>query len=296
MTEQAPVASVYAANLLRFYSFDLGERTIADLLAQWQADHPEDWVRLAVIEALYQGRYKAVSVEQILAFWRRRGQPLHHFNHDFERLVCNKLPRNLSPSHRLPEPSSSDRSRPQSNVVNFPASFRRPEPTPAIAIDPPETITPPEAPETGKFPSARLREVLQSDSELAASANNDRPSPPRSKSSLSQTLATQKPSVPEPLKKAAPLIMPDFGLTAPHLSLKLRIQLAALYHPNWIVAVESNPLIRRSIHRSTQLPKPVEPDSQPIAQPKSQSEPVKQTTPAEKLPSPIDDDLTSDLW
>ena len=50
------------------------------------------WVRLATIEALYQGRYKAISVKQILIFWQRRGQPICHFNLEFEAIVTHQLP------------------------------------------------------------------------------------------------------------------------------------------------------------------------------------------------------------
>ncbi|MGA7932164.1 MAG: hypothetical protein WCA35_01155 [Kovacikia sp.] len=94
----------YAASLLRHYSFEMDEFTVEQLLAYWLETYPVNWVRLAVIEALYQGRYKAVSVEQILVLWKRRGQPRYHFNHEFERLVCDKFPRNLlSPVDAQPE-------------------------------------------------------------------------------------------------------------------------------------------------------------------------------------------------
>ncbi|MES1023181.1 hypothetical protein ABN584_09800 [Gloeocapsa sp. BRSZ] len=83
------------AALLIHYSFDLGGYTSSELIEQWFANYPEKWVRAAVIEALYRGRYKAVSVNQILAVWQRRGDALHHFNHEFERLVCADLPETL---------------------------------------------------------------------------------------------------------------------------------------------------------------------------------------------------------
>ena len=51
---------------------------------------------MAVIESLYRGRYKAISVEQILTIWLRRGQPFHRFNGEFERLISRKLPKNLT--------------------------------------------------------------------------------------------------------------------------------------------------------------------------------------------------------
>lgn len=77
-----------AASLLIHYSFDLGGYPAREIIAVWLDNYSASWVRCAVIEALYQGRYKAVSVEQILAFWQRRGLALYHFNHEFERLVC----------------------------------------------------------------------------------------------------------------------------------------------------------------------------------------------------------------
>lgn len=78
-------------DLLVRYIFDLGGYTTSELLDRWLKDYPAAWVRLAVIEALYQGRYKAVSIEQILTFWQRRGQAVYHFNHEFERLVCGNF-------------------------------------------------------------------------------------------------------------------------------------------------------------------------------------------------------------
>lgn len=85
-----------AVALLIHYSFDLGGYTAGELIDLWLNDYPANWVRLAVIEALYQGRYKGISVEQILAFWNRRGQALYHFNHEFERLVCGNFPQTLT--------------------------------------------------------------------------------------------------------------------------------------------------------------------------------------------------------
>lgn len=88
----------YAASLMRHYGFELERFTIEQLISSWLGNYSINWVRLAIVEALYQGRYKAVSVEQILAFWKRRGQPIYHFNHEFEHLVCDKFPRDLSAS------------------------------------------------------------------------------------------------------------------------------------------------------------------------------------------------------
>ncbi|MDY6786411.1 MAG: hypothetical protein SW833_28525 [Cyanobacteriota bacterium] len=78
--------------LILYYGFETGEATAVELVASWLEVYQPIWVRFAVIEALHQGRYKAVSIEQILAFWVRRGQPTYHFNHEFESLVCRKIP------------------------------------------------------------------------------------------------------------------------------------------------------------------------------------------------------------
>ena len=80
-----------AAALLIYYSFELCGETVSTLIKRLRSDVQSGWVRLAVIEALYQGRYKAISVEQILAFWHRRGQPVCHFNMEFERIVCSRM-------------------------------------------------------------------------------------------------------------------------------------------------------------------------------------------------------------
>ncbi|MEE3717860.1 hypothetical protein V2H45_14050 [Tumidithrix elongata RA019] len=73
--------------MLQYYSFDLGGYTTDDLARVW-SKYESSWVRLAIVESLFQGRYKAVSVNQILSFWERKGEPHCRFNREFERLVC----------------------------------------------------------------------------------------------------------------------------------------------------------------------------------------------------------------
>lgn len=87
-----------ATALLTHYSFDLSGHTASELVKRWQTEYPANWLHLAVVEALYQGRYKGISVQQILAFWQRRGQVIHHFNMEFERLICSKFPESLIPA------------------------------------------------------------------------------------------------------------------------------------------------------------------------------------------------------
>lgn len=79
-----------AIALLQSYSFDLGGYTTGDLMRAWGRFKPE-WVRQAVIESLFQGRYKAISVNQILQLWERKGTSAYHYNREFERLVCGDV-------------------------------------------------------------------------------------------------------------------------------------------------------------------------------------------------------------
>ena len=97
-----PVIS-QAVELMNSYSLDLHGYTTEEILSQWLNKYHANWIRLAIIEALYLGRYKAISVEQILGVWARMGNPNPHFSHEFERLICRKLPRN---SNTLPENTS----------------------------------------------------------------------------------------------------------------------------------------------------------------------------------------------
>jgi hypothetical protein len=95
----APKKDTYidlAIALLTHYSFDLGGYKATELVMHWQDQFPFNWLHLAVVEALYQGRYKAISAQQILTMWQRRGQPTFHFNMEFERLICSKFPESLT--------------------------------------------------------------------------------------------------------------------------------------------------------------------------------------------------------
>jgi len=81
--------------LLSYYSFEIKEKPADRIVEKWLEEYTPLWLRLATIEALYLGRYKAVSVEHILTSWLRKGNPSYHFNHDFERLICRRLPEYL---------------------------------------------------------------------------------------------------------------------------------------------------------------------------------------------------------
>ncbi len=77
--------------LLTRYGFEITQIAISELIEKWTASYSVYWIRLAIIEALYQGRYKAISVEHILDLWKRLGQPTYHFTHEFERFITGNL-------------------------------------------------------------------------------------------------------------------------------------------------------------------------------------------------------------
>ena len=97
MTElNSNLSLAQARSLIDSYAFDLGRDDAEQLLEYWLKSYQASWIRLATIEALYLGRYKAISVEQILNVWLRIGSPNPHFTYEFERLICRKLPKHLS--------------------------------------------------------------------------------------------------------------------------------------------------------------------------------------------------------
>ncbi len=95
MKESVKDAAIDLVNLLTRFSFDLNGSTAKQLVSYWLSRYPAYWVQFALLEALYQGRYKARSIEQILVLWQRRGYPLYHFNHEFERIIRGRFSRHL---------------------------------------------------------------------------------------------------------------------------------------------------------------------------------------------------------
>jgi hypothetical protein len=120
LSTESEISAELAAALLTHYSFDLSGYTARDLINRWQTQYPVEWLHLAVIEALYQGRYKAISVQQILLFWQRRGQVIYHFNMEFERLICSKFPESLTPQATTVLPAIKEPIRHGSASTNQP--------------------------------------------------------------------------------------------------------------------------------------------------------------------------------
>ncbi|NJK62429.1 MAG: hypothetical protein HC921_06835 [Synechococcaceae cyanobacterium SM2_3_1] len=72
---------------LEYYSFDLEWGPVDSWLQEWAQVASPIWIRAALLEALYQGRYKATSVKHLLQRWSSRGQPRLSFDRDFVRKV-----------------------------------------------------------------------------------------------------------------------------------------------------------------------------------------------------------------
>lgn len=107
-----------ACQLLQEYSFDLGGYRPGELVVLWQdrLEAESSWIRSAVLEALYQGRYKAFSVEQLLRLWKRRGYPIRHFNHEFERVALGPIDAVASKYAPMTTLSPSELMTPQSQT------------------------------------------------------------------------------------------------------------------------------------------------------------------------------------
>lgn len=79
------------STLLRYYSFDLGSNSAEQIVEDLLNSYPAKWVIAAVIESIYQGRYKIASVNNILLRWYLNGHPQHRFDVEFADLICNNL-------------------------------------------------------------------------------------------------------------------------------------------------------------------------------------------------------------
>lgn len=72
--------------LLKRYKFDLGDRSLTSISIHWSQYDP-NWLRLAITESLFRGRYKVISVEQILETWQRKQEVSYKFDDEFVCLV-----------------------------------------------------------------------------------------------------------------------------------------------------------------------------------------------------------------
>ncbi|MGB3513041.1 MAG: hypothetical protein WBA93_28280 [Microcoleaceae cyanobacterium] len=114
--------------LLIQYDFDLGCDTAEQLVSRWQSNYTVEWLPLAVVEALYLGRYKAICVQQILIIWQRRGQPVYHFNSEFQNIITRNILTNLISQadtqnlEKQTTPSASESESPELSKAESPPS------------------------------------------------------------------------------------------------------------------------------------------------------------------------------
>ncbi len=144
MTEPTLQSAITQA-LLVHYDFDLGNETAEEIVNRWVINYEVDWLTLAAMEALYQGRYKAISVQQILTLWKRRGQPIYHFNGEFERLIHRHLPPGLRDQIKINPPQQEN----PPPLIEEESGEKIPLETPELSLEPALAETSePEAKET----------------------------------------------------------------------------------------------------------------------------------------------------
>ena len=104
-----------ALSTFRFEGID--SPGLSQVLGTWHETFSAEWIPLAVVQAAYQGRYKIASVEQILRFWRRRGEPRCNFDREFKRMILGLdweplvkpvAPISPDPSAKSAKPSSTE--------------------------------------------------------------------------------------------------------------------------------------------------------------------------------------------
>ncbi len=122
--EFSPRPGVNLSQMLTYYAFDLGSEPLDSLVRTWTDNYPAAWVYLAIVEALYQGRYKVISVSQLLQGWQRRGKPLYKFNRDFERLVSGRISHPPAFLNQVPRDSKIPQFEPPAASSGFLAKLR----------------------------------------------------------------------------------------------------------------------------------------------------------------------------
>jgi hypothetical protein len=80
------------------YGLELDPDRVDAILETWLKQYDPTWILKAIVESLYRGRYKIVSVENILKDWQRLGNPRYQFTPEYERDILEKVPQ---PAPRL---------------------------------------------------------------------------------------------------------------------------------------------------------------------------------------------------
>lgn len=195
------------ALLAHYFNIHEGEAWVH--AQQWTRHYSPDWVRLAVVEALYQGRYKLVSVQQILDLWGRRGKTLAHFNREFESLITVPLSEDMQASLRQVAQHEQmahieARRRQQRwlepSVIPFPSQTPTPQEQPSPNPEVSQAPSPEEDPNLTPDPVA-----LSPSSELAAPESVE---PPQGDPDPDRAPSLDRPAPPVPESSATPMSQP----------------------------------------------------------------------------------------
>ncbi|AFY93998.1 hypothetical protein Cha6605_2966 [Chamaesiphon minutus PCC 6605] len=78
--------------VIDLYGLELDGHQVDTLVANWLKKYDNNWIIKAIVESLYRGRYKIVSVDNILKDWQRLGKPRYNFTPEYEREILQNLP------------------------------------------------------------------------------------------------------------------------------------------------------------------------------------------------------------
>ncbi|PSB46895.1 hypothetical protein [Chamaesiphon polymorphus] len=78
--------------VIDLYGLELDGDRVDTLVASWLQKYDNSWIIKAIVESLYRGRYKIVSVDNILKDWQRLGRPRYNFTPEYEREILQNLP------------------------------------------------------------------------------------------------------------------------------------------------------------------------------------------------------------
>lgn len=220
MTQSSHIADIEAVHqLLTSYSFEVESYQTKAIVANWLAEFGPVWVNHAITEALYQGRYKLISIGQILKLWQRRGQPIRHFNREFESIILGQT--------LLYSTSYSDRPEPSLRRTAMPASPETtpqpvpPAPKPALSNVEPEQAAPDQADSisqdiaaaaqgTPDAPDAERELKRVEESTAAATFVGDEEPSPTDESAIHEAHGNSNATVDEP-----DCVVPDFRPVTP---------------------------------------------------------------------------------
>jgi hypothetical protein len=79
------------AIVIKTYGLALDEQQVEAILVTWFQTYDAAWIVKAIVESLYRGRYKLISVDNILKDWQRIGKPRYNFTPEYEREIFQNI-------------------------------------------------------------------------------------------------------------------------------------------------------------------------------------------------------------